>query len=138
MAEAARQRAAEYLEVTRQKQVRGLASSIDLLRAQAQEAQARLGLLEAEQDLVVGMETFKATAGLGRNAVVVPTESLAAPAEFVEGEGGPEDGVAGEGQLHLGREDAQAAAGDRQVTTALGAVGEFAHGGYPAVTDRRL
>jgi outer membrane protein TolC len=82
VAEAARQRAAEYLEVTRQKQVRGLASSIDLLRAQAQEAQARLGLLEAEQDLVVGMETFKATAGLGRNAVVVPTESLAAPAEF--------------------------------------------------------
>ncbi len=82
VATAALLRTDEYLELTREKQRRGLASSIDLLRAEAQEAQARLGLLKAEQDLGIGMETFKATAGLGRNTVVVPTESLETPGEF--------------------------------------------------------
>ncbi|UCG42034.1 MAG: TolC family protein [candidate division WOR-3 bacterium] len=82
VAVAALRRASEYLELTREKERRGLASSIDLLRAEAQEAQARLGMLEAEQNLDVGMETFKATAGLGRNKVVVPTEELESPAEF--------------------------------------------------------
>jgi len=82
VAGAALRRAEEYLELTRAREQRGLASSIDLLRAEAQEAQARLGLLEAEQDLAVGTETFKATAGLGRGAVVVPTESLAGPREL--------------------------------------------------------
>jgi outer membrane protein TolC len=82
VAVAALRRASENLELTKQKQQRGLASSIDLLRAEAQEAQARLGLLEAEQNFDVGRETFKATAGLGRNTVVVPTEELEAPAEF--------------------------------------------------------
>ncbi len=82
VAVAALRRASEYLELTREKERRGLASSIDLLRAEAQEAQARLGLLEAEQNLDVGTETFKATAGLGRNEVVVPIEELEAPAGF--------------------------------------------------------
>lgn len=79
---AALRRASEYLELTREKERRGLASSIDLLRAEAQEAQARLGLLEAEQSLDVGRQTFKATAGLGRSTVVVPIEELETPAGF--------------------------------------------------------
>lgn len=82
VADVALDRADEYLVLTEARQQRGLASSIDLLRARAQQAQARLGLLEARQNLATGAETFKATAGLGRNTVVVPTEELAAPADF--------------------------------------------------------
>jgi outer membrane protein TolC len=86
VADAALRRADENLELTRAKRQRGLASSIDVLRAEAQEAQARLDLLEAEQNLGTGRETFKAAVGLGRDVVVVPTESLAAPREFEVGE----------------------------------------------------
>jgi outer membrane protein TolC len=122
VADAALRRAEENLELVRAKQQRGLASSIDVLRAEAQEAQAQLGLLEAEQDLGTGTETFKADVGLGRDVVVVPTESLAAPREFAVGD--PDSMVAEIERLNPGTRMAAQSRNIARVSTAatVGAV----------------
>ncbi len=82
VAAAAHGRSGENLELARNQQRLGMLSTVDLLRAEVQEAQTRLGLLEAEQELEVATLEFKATLGLGRATVVVPTEELAEPMEY--------------------------------------------------------
>jgi len=82
VAEAALARARKQLELVREKRRLGMVSQVDLLRAEVQESQARLGLLEADRGLAVAAENFKATEGLDREVVVVPAESLSAPEEY--------------------------------------------------------
>jgi outer membrane protein TolC len=79
VADAALKRASGNLDLVEEKRRLGMVSDVDLLRAQVQESQARLGLLQADRNRVSAAANFNATAGLGRGVVVVPVESLTAP-----------------------------------------------------------
>jgi outer membrane protein TolC len=79
VAEASLARARANLNLVQEKRRLGMVSNVDLLRAQVQESQARLGVLQAERSLAKAAVSFNATAGLGRGTTVVPAESLNAP-----------------------------------------------------------
>jgi len=75
-------RATANLALTQEKQRLGMISTIDLLRVQVQESQARLSVLGADRDLASAQAGFRATVGLDRSVVVVATEPLEAPSGF--------------------------------------------------------
>ena len=75
-------RAAANLAVTQEKNRLGMVSTVDLLRVQVQESQARLSVIGADRALAAAQAGFRATVGLDRSVAVVATEPLEAPSGF--------------------------------------------------------
>jgi len=72
-------RAKRNFELVQKKQELGMVSSIDLLRAQVQESQAQLELIQAERNLTKANSEFIATAGIDREVAIVPVDEFIAP-----------------------------------------------------------
>lgn len=75
-------RAADNLKLNQEKLRLGAASRIDVMRSEVYRSQADISLLTAEKALAAANAGFLATAGIGRDVVVRPTEQIAAPAGF--------------------------------------------------------
>ncbi len=75
-------RADDNLRLNQEKLRLGAASRIDVMRSEVYKSQADIGLLTADKTLAAANAGFLATAGIGRDVVVRPTERLAEPAGF--------------------------------------------------------
>lgn len=76
-------RANDNLHLNQEKFRLGAASQIDVMRSQVAQSQSKINLLSANSALATANASFLATAGIGENVVVKPTETLSAPATLV-------------------------------------------------------
>lgn len=86
-------RAQAYLDLVTEQRRLGLVTSVDLLRAQVRQSQARIQLLSSDNSFAVAEENFKATAGLGAATSVRAADSLERPSDFAVSD---PDSLAGE------------------------------------------
>jgi outer membrane protein TolC len=75
-------RAADNVRLNQEKLRLGAASRIDAMRSEVFKSQADIGLLTADKALAAANAGFLATAGIGRDVVIKPTEQLTEPAGF--------------------------------------------------------
>ena len=75
-------RAADNVKLNQEKLRLGAASRIDAMRSEVFKSQADIGLLTADKALAAANAGFLATAGIGRDVVIKPTEQLTEPAGF--------------------------------------------------------
>jgi outer membrane protein TolC len=75
-------RAADNVKLNQEKLRLGAASRIDVMRSEVFKSQADIGLLTADKALAAANAGFLATAGIGRDVVIKPTEQLTEPAGF--------------------------------------------------------
>jgi outer membrane protein TolC len=75
-------RAADNVKLNQEKLRLGAASRIDVMRSEVYKSQADISLLTSDKALAAANAGFLATAGIGRDVVVKPTEQLTEPAGF--------------------------------------------------------
>jgi outer membrane protein TolC len=73
-------RANDNLRLNQEKLRLGAASKIDVMRSEVAQSQARISLLQADNGLATANASFLATAGIGDNVTVKPTEAMTEPA----------------------------------------------------------
>lgn len=82
VAAAGLERADAYLQLVTEQHRLGIVPTVELLRAQVRQSEARIALLAAENALAAAAESFKAVVGLGRQVTVQATDSLTQPSDF--------------------------------------------------------